>query len=139
MLNLFDRNGNDAKIVKISQTKTRNGAYLYHVTLDFDEAHRNITATAYVDPNKSTKMQRLMHVYDRFQAGDKVHANLYQHNRNFIDIYRLQLIKDEQPAQQANTSSQANVTPDTKAAATKQSQPADNSQFNQALFDEMMA
>ena len=38
-----------------------------------------------------------MHVYERFQAGDQVHANLYQHNKNFIDIYRLQLIKPEKP------------------------------------------
>ena len=98
MLNLFDRNGNDAEIVKVSRTQTRNGAYLYHVILNFKQANYNaVKATAYVDPAKSDKMKRLMRVYDRFQAGDQVHANLYQHNKNFIDIYRLQLIKNEAP------------------------------------------
>lgn len=98
MLNLFDRNGNDAEIVAVSRTQTRNGAYLYHVTLNFKQANYNaVKATAYVDPEKSDKMKRLMHVYDRFQTGDQVHANLYQHNKNFIDIYRLQLIKPEAP------------------------------------------
>lgn len=98
MLNLFDRNGNDAEIVKVSRTQTRNGAYLYHVILDFKQPNYTaVKATAYVDPEKSDKMKRLMHVYERFQAGDQVHANLYQHNKNFIDIYRLQLIKNETP------------------------------------------
>lgn len=95
MLNLFDRNGNDATIVNINRTTTRNGAYLYHVTLNFNPQNSNVVATAYVDPSKSAKMERLMHVYDRFKAGDSVHANLYQHNSNFIDIYRLQLNKPQ--------------------------------------------
>ena len=90
MLNLFDRNGNDAEIVAVSRTQTRNGAYLYHVTLNFKQENYNaVKATAYIDPEKSDKMKRLMRVYDRF--------HLYQHNKNFIDIYRLQLIKNEAP------------------------------------------
>lgn len=88
MIDIYSHAGNPATIKDVYKTNTRNGATLYHFTLQFEDSSK-VKAVAYIDPQLNEKMKKLSQVYEQFKPGDKVHANLYQ-SGNFTDVYRLQ-------------------------------------------------